>query len=733
MATIADIKLRANQVKNATIVGENTADRVGGVLVDLADHMEAAENDIANIDVNFSTGEAVSSVGIDNAPKQGSLNLVRSGGVFEDVKEVVGYDGAINPITVINSRLMNNNSTNYGYWYDASQRSLVYDLTPCKGKTINISYVQITNSYKYCIVTDYTLIPSSYDPTVFDPLVLVSGGKVSSAGSATYLNIAVPQQNCYLILSCSAANVGSATVICPELAIEPLSDFKQDVEQYMADHPDSISKSDLSLTGTNEIGVMPALSHRISSATVGSALSFGAASGMQSSHEYMPVNEGEIYYVFGCRANTIHAAVTDANNIVVASYGTSIYYAGMLKVEIPVGGRFLTWTTDGSGTLGWYVKVKDKKFDNYLLYEGETLFLTPQEIQAASTNVVCSKSEHFVDGINMIDCVIDDTSTIVIPTDVTKECKRGFFLYIEPSQVEKIQAVSINGNSLNVYSTFSYQDAFYITKALYSSTASIRITVTPKTGVTGSIVVGISSQMHRNRINKAVVCVNFDQSWQASVDSGAYDYIFNTANFPVTITGKVDKTIYDFESLLATGMLEIGMYGGNQGFEGQCQHITEGCSMDVINTHCNVKEDYYHDTFNITPRTFGGRQHEIDRKIIFGLQRYGFHSSRMRDYNINGGANYGGVIINGFNIVSRFNENQSNGGVPSALYQQAAINFFAHGLSTDGSGDGETKWSDFKSRIDYALQNVNNGAMLAMTFEQYFQTLLRFKLVAEIV
>lgn len=46
MATIDDIKTRANLVKNETTVGGNTAERVGGVLVDLADHIGDVEDEI---------------------------------------------------------------------------------------------------------------------------------------------------------------------------------------------------------------------------------------------------------------------------------------------------------------------------------------------------------------------------------------------------------------------------------------------------------------------------------------------------------------------------------------------------------------------------------------------------------------------------------------------------------------------------------------------------------------
>lgn len=46
MATIEEIKQQAEAVKNATQVGENTAERVGGVLVDLANKSKELEDNI---------------------------------------------------------------------------------------------------------------------------------------------------------------------------------------------------------------------------------------------------------------------------------------------------------------------------------------------------------------------------------------------------------------------------------------------------------------------------------------------------------------------------------------------------------------------------------------------------------------------------------------------------------------------------------------------------------------
>ena len=98
MATINEMRQVATQIENETQVGGNTASRVGGLFNDVVDHLDEAENDIdqlqedvENIDVNFSTGQAVSSVGIEQTVEQYSPNLVEGGAIFDelDVRPIV--------------------------------------------------------------------------------------------------------------------------------------------------------------------------------------------------------------------------------------------------------------------------------------------------------------------------------------------------------------------------------------------------------------------------------------------------------------------------------------------------------------------------------------------------------------------------------------------------------------------------------------------------------------------
>lgn len=80
---ISIIRLEAQQVQNATQVGENTAQRVGGVLVDIVDKAEEHETDIDNLNSN---------TGVDDYPTFSESTAYSAG-------EVVNYQGKLYQFT----------------------------------------------------------------------------------------------------------------------------------------------------------------------------------------------------------------------------------------------------------------------------------------------------------------------------------------------------------------------------------------------------------------------------------------------------------------------------------------------------------------------------------------------------------------------------------------------------------------------------------------------------------
>lgn len=107
MATIQDIKQRAQQVKDATQIGENTANRVGGVLVDMADHLEQDENQLSSL------------YPADAVPTAGSVKPVQSGGVYEQLSTMQAIDLSQEPYTNVitseNTWRTHTNANGHGY------------------------------------------------------------------------------------------------------------------------------------------------------------------------------------------------------------------------------------------------------------------------------------------------------------------------------------------------------------------------------------------------------------------------------------------------------------------------------------------------------------------------------------------------------------------------------------------------------------------------------------------
>lgn len=154
--------------------------------------------------------------GIDDVPKAGSDNLVKSGGVFQFFKPVIGDDGEI-PILLQkeNSRITYDGTTS-GHIQSSSATLYVYDLNPHKGKTLDLTYSYASNAFKWLIVSDYTLIPTtSASSAELANIILKSGGKGYPEGSS-HATIVIPNEGGYLVLNALVKTYGIPTVIIEE-------------------------------------------------------------------------------------------------------------------------------------------------------------------------------------------------------------------------------------------------------------------------------------------------------------------------------------------------------------------------------------------------------------------------------------------------------------------------------------------------------------------------------------
>lgn len=122
---INTLRQEAQQVQNATQVGENTAQRVGGVLTDLVDKAEEHETDIDNLNAN---------TGIDDYPVFSTTEDYKSG-------DVVNYQGKLYQFTADHAA---------GAWTGSgvSEISLNSDLRRFIGK----GYVNTSKGYKNVVL-----------------------------------------------------------------------------------------------------------------------------------------------------------------------------------------------------------------------------------------------------------------------------------------------------------------------------------------------------------------------------------------------------------------------------------------------------------------------------------------------------------------------------------------------------------------------------------------------------
>lgn len=96
MATIDEIRQQATAVKNATQVGENTAERVGGALAGLADIVKAQEDNI---------GKKANTADVNNSMQKLDKKLNRNLLAIEfdddtgELNAIIGQDSTISSVS----------------------------------------------------------------------------------------------------------------------------------------------------------------------------------------------------------------------------------------------------------------------------------------------------------------------------------------------------------------------------------------------------------------------------------------------------------------------------------------------------------------------------------------------------------------------------------------------------------------------------------------------------------
>lgn len=195
--TKAQIIAEAQAVKNATEVGENTATRVGGVLEDLATD-----------GTTFSTGEFIGDVGIDAIPTQGSDNLVKSGGVYENVTQLREITGAVIDYSFTDSpNLFNKNTATIGYATRKDKGSLIANSAWAAS-----DYIDLSNIDDGTIIR--TINSGAFSGVI--GLAFYDANKVFTHGGDSYVGLAKQQGDVYYRASVRLSNLDTAMVVAGE-------------------------------------------------------------------------------------------------------------------------------------------------------------------------------------------------------------------------------------------------------------------------------------------------------------------------------------------------------------------------------------------------------------------------------------------------------------------------------------------------------------------------------------
>ena len=473
--------------------------------------------------------------------------------------------------------------------------------------------------------------------------------------------------------------------------------------------------------------------HYISSAVIGESPVY-SGNVYTNSYENVDVLPNHIYYIPFTKNrtnnNNIQAIVLDANNKVLSTH--EAYYGGLIRVEVPENGVKMSWVIENANgsnvNKSWYVELE--KDVDWLIYKGTEKEITAEWLSSVNDSLTISDSEIMVDSKKMIMVSLTADQTLTIPVDGENEFRLGMWFYLSKADYDRVSSITVNGNAKSISNLFDMSSLQYFSYATPVG-RSISITFTMKdSSDTAPISFGISKKMQVNQVNKTAILINNDGAAQVSVNSGAFDYLFQDCNVPITINGipamKLDT--YDFSELIKTGKVDIGVYGGNQGYENKgISHITSSSTVSSIKNHLDVKLDTAEDVYGIAPKSFGGRQSYCSHKVVDTLRIYGYHSTRVGGGSSGyGGGVYGSRLLNDFVVYDRLNELDDNGSVPSASMQMGVMMWFTHGwyASPDTSGDGLYRpFAKLQTAMNYALPKRDAGELIFVTSEQMYSIL----------
>ena len=191
MATTEEIKKAAILVRDATQIGENTAERVGGVLVDLANKSKELEDNIGKkadkeemnrllgtkantADVNTKFTEEKKRVDTELAKKFDKESIAQESGEAED--KVMSQKAVSTKLSDLSSNLV---STNVGLEKASTNQNLYSDATP----------VVLVPAFQNYYIDKEGKFSSFNDYVVYKPIELKKGGVINVECAATDISV----------------------------------------------------------------------------------------------------------------------------------------------------------------------------------------------------------------------------------------------------------------------------------------------------------------------------------------------------------------------------------------------------------------------------------------------------------------------------------------------------------------------------------------------------------------
>lgn len=312
----------------------------------------------------------------------------------------------------------------------------------------------------------------------------------------------------------------------------------------------------------------------------------------------------------------------------------------------------------------------------------------------------------------------------------------------ECSNTESIVIEYYNGSILVTKEKLVMPDAFQTGEFIRIKTHTLnkiinnaKIIVNFKSSATADSVVNmeIKDTFTKNHYTKPIMMINFDHTWKATEQCGAYDYL-KTHNIPFTITGNIgnesgttdnpEKEISDdaktlLSNLYLQGILDVGIYGGEKSTENMFDRFVKSVTLldsrmdNIINE--KIEKGYY-------PTVFAPTNHLISRYMQKSLENKNFTIVRVGDVHS------GGITFpNNLHYVT------VGYGYGNALLLGNPCIYFTHGVSNNKSEEITPSlydtWTSFKYMIDVVKKARTNNECYIMTMHDYFDFLNRNNLI----